>query len=553
MWLIFKRISLQHKLKYVEYAEYFIYITVFSLVIYLTKAYQSNYKFLFLLVIITSTIQFGMKFGIIVTIISSLIILSMDIFYLPYAYVNKYFENDFIIVAVFLLVMIPLGHYVKFEMDYLKKKEEELTNLNNELIRKDNDRKSIEQSILKNELCFNLLFENSREAIIVHTKDEIIYTNTSAAKMFGVTNENEIKLKSINNLLCNDDDKEDFRAKMDKLYERKMDMLTFENMVLLDNKPKTVKNISTYFVYEGKATILTILEDITSEKQIEKLESDVKKNVQLLIESRNYNQIITEFFSNISHELKTPLNVIYTALQVLRITNGIDKESISKREKYEDIIRQNCYRLMRLINNLLDITKYDSGFLKLCLKNYDIVEMVENIVLSVVPYAESRDIELIFDTEVEEKTAALDADMMERVILNLLSNAIKFTGSKGKILVNLYDFGDYVKVSVKDNGIGIPKEKIKSIFNRFEQIDKSLTRNREGTGIGLSLVKSFVELHKGTIEVNSEEGKGSEFIVTIPINIIDSTQKDTDNKEYGKSYIERINIEFSDIYSSRNE
>jgi len=211
---------------------------------------------------------------------------------------------------------------------------------------------------------------------------------------------------------------------------------------------------------------------------------------------------------------------------------------------------QNCYRLLRIINNLIDITRIDGGFLNLELRNHNIVSLVEEITLSVVEYTKSKNINLIFDTEIEEKIIACDADKIERVLLNLLSNAIKFSNSNGTIEVNIFDKQDYVAISVKDNGIGIPQEMKNKIFERFSQVDSSFTRRTEGSGIGLSLVKSLVELHKGKIEVKSEVNKGSEFIITLPVGIVEG---ECNNQiATNQPNVERLQIEFSDIYSLRN-
>ncbi|MDF2879427.1 MAG: sensor signal transduction histidine kinase, partial [Clostridia bacterium] len=155
-----------------------------------------------------------------------------------------------------------------------------------------------------------------------------------------------------------------------------------------------------------------------------------------------------------------------------------------------------------------------------------------------------------FDTDIEEKIVACDSDKIERIILNLLSNAIKFTKSGGKIEVTLADADDTIKISIKDTGIGIPKEKQNFIFERFIQIDKSLSRNREGSGIGLSLVKSLVELHNGNISVNSVHGQGSEFIIVLPAFVLPQAEVSLDFPSAPiESKIDRINIEFSDIYN----
>ncbi|MBC8060694.1 MAG: ATP-binding protein [Clostridiaceae bacterium] len=150
-----------------------------------------------------------------------------------------------------------------------------------------------------------------------------------------------------------------------------------------------------------------------------------------------------------------------------------------------------------------------------------------------------------------------DDDKIERIVLNLFSNAIKFTKPGGKIEVNIYQGQKEVIISIKDTGIGIPEDKLASIFDRFSQVDKTLARNMEGTGIGLALVKSLVEMHRGKVYVKSIYGEGTEFLIHLPENTLDTVNekyKDTVNlnKQYEnkqESNIEKINIEFSDIYS----
>jgi len=210
---------------------------------------------------------------------------------------------------------------------------------------------------------------------------------------------------------------------------------------------------------------------------------------------------------------------------------------------------KNCYRLIRLVNNLIDITKIDSGDFTLNISACNIVEIVENTVKSAVKYAALKDIEIIFDTEVEEVIIACDLDAIERIVLNLLSNAIKFTPQDGNIFVNISVCNNSIQIRVKDSGIGISQDKHEMIFERFEQADKLLTRSCEGSGIGLNLVKSLIEMHDGTIEVNSEYLNGSEFIVKIPIGKTSNDQISQKNSDDTFSnVISKTHIEFSDIY-----
>ncbi|MBX4270122.1 HAMP domain-containing histidine kinase [Clostridium estertheticum] len=275
-------------------------------------------------------------------------------------------------------------------------------------------------------------------------------------------------------------------------------------------------------------------------------------NKKLLDETILSETLKTEFFSNLSHELRTPLNIILCTLQLLdTYTTGSEvNEKERKFKQYIGIMKQNCYRQLRLVNNMIDITKLDAGFFNLNLQNCNIVNVVESITMSVAEYIKTKSIKLIFDTDIEECIMSCDPEKIERVILNLLSNSIKFTRSGGSMKVNMYDKGKNIIICIKDTGIGIPPDKLNIIFDRFRQVDRSLTRKQEGSGIGLSIVKSLVELHGGTISVRSEYGKGTEFIIVLPIIVL---PKDNDTFEVFESEsqerIERIDIEFSDIYS----
>ena len=264
----------------------------------------------------------------------------------------------------------------------------------------------------------------------------------------------------------------------------------------------------------------------------------------------------TQFFTNISHEFKTPLNVIFSISQL--IENSIcSKLEISTHDmvaKKMKIVRQNCYRMIRLINNLTDVSKYENGYLKINFENHNIVSLVEDITLSIVRYAEANKIKLVFDTTEEELIIACDPEKIEKIILNLLSNALKFTGENGSIFVNLCTSEKNVLITVTDTGVGIPPEKLSVIFERFGQVNSSTHRKNEGSGIGLSLANALVEAHKGKLSVESKLGEGTSFTVSLPIYQLEIENSQTKCDEFQKSndLVEKINIEFSDIYGHKN-
>jgi signal transduction histidine kinase len=258
----------------------------------------------------------------------------------------------------------------------------------------------------------------------------------------------------------------------------------------------------------------------------------------------------TEFFANISHELRTPLNVILGSVQLIEMysKSNIYNECQMKVIRNIAIMRQNCFRLLRLVNNLIDITKIDACSFEIHPRNYNIVSIVEEITLSVSEYIENKGIDLVFDTDVEEKTIACDAEKIERIMLNLLSNAVKCTPKGGKIFISIYDKSDCLSIQVSDTGIGIPEDKQKEVFQRFCQVNNILSRQHEGSGIGLNLVKSLVEMHGGTIYVESELGKGTVFTINLPAKIVAEEECRCMPLEK-QDHIERIQIEFSDVYS----
>ncbi|MFR4161443.1 MAG: ATP-binding protein [Paraclostridium sordellii] len=256
-----------------------------------------------------------------------------------------------------------------------------------------------------------------------------------------------------------------------------------------------------------------------------------------------------DFFSNLTHEFRTPLNLIFSSVQLIdQSISNIKKGDVNVLIRYLRIIEQNGMRLLKLVNNLIDSTRIDSGCLDYNPQNKDIVAFVENICESVVEFSHSQNIDLIFDTDQEEKIISFDSDKMERIVLNLLSNAIKYNKENGRIDVGIKCNEDYIDINVRDTGVGIPSDKIEDVFEKFKQVDNRLTKISEGSGIGLSIVKSLVALHNGMIDVSSKVGVGTEFKVKIPNKIqrLEGNKYLIRNESINMN--KKIQIEFSDIY-----
>lgn len=267
--------------------------------------------------------------------------------------------------------------------------------------------------------------------------------------------------------------------------------------------------------------------------------------IEELKKAEERTKLKTDFIVNLSHELRTPINIILGTSKVLEC--NIKKNKIDPENIYEKIdnIRQNSYRLLKISNNIIDITKAESGLLELKLENCNIVSIIEDTFTSAIDFANRKNIQMVFDTEIEELITAIDIFQIQRVILNLISNAIKFTHKGGKIEILISKNNSEVMISVKDNGVGIPSDKINYIFHRFYQVDNLLTRKSEGSGIGLCISKDIVNIHNGRLEVESSEGKGSEFKIYLPIRTIDKYEAFDNQKILDIN--RNVDLEMSDI------
>ncbi|WP_243190672.1 sensor histidine kinase [Clostridium gallinarum] len=272
--------------------------------------------------------------------------------------------------------------------------------------------------------------------------------------------------------------------------------------------------IGIYYFYNQMNILNSLVKKKTYELNVKLNENEIL--YKRLIQAEKYKN---NYFVNLSHELRTPLNVILSIEQLIKSLiksgNHIDN---NKMEGYMNTLGGNSKRLLNLINNIIDTSKIESGTYKLNKEKVDIVNLVEDTALSMVELARAKGIDLIIDPEIEELIISCDRLDIERCIVNLIGNAIKFTESKGKITVTVSNFEDKVKISVKDTGVGIDVKYHDSIFDRFGQVYNSSSEEFGGSGLGLTLTKNLINLHMGDIKVASEIGKGSEFIITLPIN-----------------------------------
>ena len=289
--------------------------------------------------------------------------------------------------------------------------------------------------------------------------------------------------------------------------------------------------------------------DITNlqlqEEKLLNVEKEKNENLKNIISMKE------EFLSLISHEFKTPITVINSAIQTMEL---ICKDELSpKAVGYLNAIHINSQRQLKLANNIIDITRIKSSHFEINIENIDIVSLTNSIIESIKIFAQQKNIIIFFSSSIKEKLIGIDVEKYERILLNLLSNAIKYTKSGKSISIKLsqkvVEGNCKICIKVIDRGIGIPTDKLETIFERFGKVDNSLSRQAEGSGIGLYLVKLLVELMEGNIGIESKEGKGSTFTVFLPSKKATNIhQVQIDRNFLDNKLIEAANIEFSDVY-----
>lgn len=248
--------------------------------------------------------------------------------------------------------------------------------------------------------------------------------------------------------------------------------------------------------------------ELRSRLQLEETTGQLKESNEKL---KSLDELKTQFFANVNHELRTPLTLMLAPLKSL-LEGRMGKLSPTLKDTLETMQR-NGYKLLKLINNLLDLNKLEEGRMRLKVRSINLVDFVPPLLASVKPLADQKQIRLYFQHPPHAVELTIDPDQFEKVIFNLLSNALKFTPKGGKITIYIEDKDQTVTTTVEDTGIGIPANMLERIFDRFSQVDGSKSRAQEGTGIGLALAREIVLVHKGTIRAESELGKGSRFIV----------------------------------------
>ena len=307
---------------------------------------------------------------------------------------------------------------------------------------------------INSKIIYEQLLKNMPGGILISSNRKIMFANNKALELFNLKSDEKLINKSI----------------LDLVYEPERGKYT-DILKSLNENDTDKKIIYTKFSYNGvvfDAEEIRFYENVHEKifqvSIINNREDKIKlENAEKELELRDVmEKARDEVLSNISHEFKTPVNVIYSTVQIQDL--NLQKGNYGSILEFNKIIKKNCNRLIRLINNFIDSTKLENNKLEFNLKCVNIVAIVEDITISVVNFAKSKNINIIFDTEEEELYCDIDVEQLERIILNILSNAIKYNKVNGNIDVVVKDKNEEVHIEVSDTGVGIPKDKVDIIF-----------------------------------------------------------------------------------------
>ncbi|WP_297629594.1 ATP-binding protein [uncultured Clostridium sp.] len=437
------------------------------------------------------------KFYLVAFTIRNSILLGMNILNIENIFLD-YISIVITFVSCTMLVVYTIGKVLNSPYANIQKKLmksiNEIEDLSIDLMEKNNEIEYRRSLINDTERIFKDFFRNIPMPIVIISsiKGNVIYVNKPGLKIFGEEKISDMLNRNLLEFIKIVDDQE-FKNISNKAYIGE----------IIKNNKKVAIECDDKRIEEQEEII--IITDLTHKIEYTNIENIIK-------EKESQEEMKSKFLSNISHDLKTPINVLYSSAQVQEIF--LKNKNIKELENHKNISKQNSFYLKRFANNVIDISKIEAGFLEMgSLEKDNIVIFVEDIFSSLVQYAKNKNILMIFDTQEEDIIVNFNKEYMERIILNIISNSIKYNKKNGEIFLDIKLQAEFVDIVIKDTGIGMEKEFLNNIFERYSKVmreDKGLIKS---SGIGMYVVKKLVESQKGRIIVNSIYGEGTEVII----------------------------------------
>ncbi|WP_406661877.1 PocR ligand-binding domain-containing protein [Methanolobus sp. ZRKC3] len=379
------------------------------------------------------------------------------------------------------------------------------------LIRELNERKLAEERLRESEAKLRTVVDTIPDLVWLKNTDGVYLICNSKFERFFGAKEAEIVGKTDYDFV--EKELADFFTQKDKAaIGSDRPVMNEEEVVYADDGHREVLETINNPMYDSNGNLVGVLgigRDITSHKIAE------ETLLQAKIEAELANRFKNEFIAIVSHELKTPLSSIIGFSEFLldEMSGGMNEEQV----KYINDIFKSGNHLLEVVNSILDISMIESGKIELYYELFSVSDAIDEVISILLPLALKKSIDIDVKIEMQLEDINADKTKFKQILYNLASNAIKFTPENGSVMLTGKQIDNMLQICVEDTGMGIPKENLEEIFNPFKQGYPYLTRIHGGTGLGLSIAKNFVELHNGSIWVESEVGKGSTFTFAIPI------------------------------------
>ncbi|MFA0822955.1 MAG: ATP-binding protein [Methanomethylovorans sp.] len=426
----------------------------------------------------------------------------------PYEDIEKMSLKDIImrywyLFALILMIIFVMGLTTTYIDSVNRKYKKELAK-----------REKAEQSLIESEDKFAKISMSAQDAIIMmDNKCLVTFWNRAAEKMFEYAKE-EVIGKDLHSLIAPEEYKDGYKNGLVEFMATSKGSALGQAISLKARKKSGEKfpvelSLSSFILRDGTWNAAGIIRDITYRKKAEEALIDAR------ITAESANRTKSEFLANMSHELRTPLNAIIGFSDILleKTTGDLNEKQI----KYLRNISTSGRHLLALINDVLDLSKVDAGKMQIAYEKFTISEVYTDVKNILSNFSISKSIKLTFEIEPGLDEISADKLKFKQILYNLVSNAIKFTPEHGSVHISASIRSNVLHMEVRDTGIGISDEDQKKLFSAFTQLDSTYSRKYQGTGLGLVLVKKYVEMHRGKVWVESEIEKGSSFVFEIPI------------------------------------